>query len=100
MTPNATPNNPNLLEGQVNLQYVLNSAAYVNGDLVIEYQLLSDGTPLDINNLPDDLAGPGRFPGFLLAWAEPQFPIEEPIDFNNLGNPAAQPTSISLEDVL
>ena len=53
----------------------------------------------DLTNLPADLATPGRWPGFLLAWAEPQDGIASPADYNNLGESAAQPVSVSLEDL-
>ena len=98
-TPNATPNNPNLLAGQRNIEYELLSAAVdgVTNDVTIELRVLSDGVPLDVANLPVDLATPGRYPGLLLAWALPQDGIDEPMDYNNLGQRAAQPLSLALD---
>ena len=97
LTANATPNNPNLLAGQRSITYELIEAT-VNGsnDVTVKFKILSDGTPLDISNLPKDLLDPGRYPGFLLAWALPQDGIDEPMDYNNFGARAAQPLSLGL----
>lgn len=98
-TPNATPNNPNLLPGQVNITYELIDAVVAgNNNVTITFKILSDGTPLNLTNLPADLAGPGRYPGLLLAWAQPQGNLSEPMDYNNLGMTSAQPISLGLDD--
>ncbi len=101
-TPNATPNNPFLLAGQVEIAYELMDASVdmMTGDVTINCRILSDGTPLDVANLPADLAGPGRYPAFLLAWALPQDGIATPQDYNNLGQRAAQPLSLDLDGFL
>jgi len=100
-TPNNTPNNPNLLPGQVEITYELNDASIGGAnEVTVNLRILSDGTPLDVANLPADLASPGRYPGLLLAWALPQDGIAAPMDFNNIGNRAAQPFSIGLDDFL
>lgn len=100
-TPIPTPNNPNLFPGQREIVYELIDATVGGGgDVTVNARILSDGAPLDVANLPADLAGPGRYPGLLLAWAEPQDGIAEPLDFNNLGERAAQPFSIGLDDFL
>jgi OmcA/MtrC family decaheme c-type cytochrome len=100
ITPNATPNNPDLLEGQYEVAYELIDAAVDPGtnEVTINGRILVDGASLDVANLPDDLATPGRYPGLLLAWAEPQGDIDEPMDFNNLGQRAAQAISLGLDD--
>jgi len=97
LTANATPNNPDLLPGQRSITYELIEAT-VSGsnDVTIKFKILSDGTALDITNLPQDLLDPGRYPGFLLAWALPQDGIDKPMDYNNLGRRAAQPLSLGL----
>lgn len=99
-TPNSTPNNPQLLDSQRSITYELLEASVdaTSNNVTIRLRINSDGTPLDITNLPTDLATPGRYPGLLLAYALPQDGIDEPIDYNNLGQPAGQPISISLED--
>lgn len=106
LTPNATPNNPNLLMGQRNITYELIEAT-VDGsnEVTIEFQILSDGTPLDILNLPADLVDPmtmlaHRYPSFLLAYAMPQDGIDEPGDYNNMGQRAGQPIGVGLDDFM
>ena len=98
LTPNATPNNPNLFDGQRNITYELVSARVVaKGEVEIEARILSDGSPLDIANLPQDLLDGDRYPAFLLAWAEPQGLIFEPMDYTNTGRRGAQPISLDLD---
>ncbi len=100
LTANATPNNPNLPAGQRDIAYAIDAVtAGTGGVATVDFRINSDGTPLDLTNLPADLAGPGRWPGFLLAWAEPQNGVAFPADYNNLGQNAAQPISVSLEDL-
>jgi len=101
VTPNSTPNNPDLPPGVPNMVYVLNSATVDgNNQAVIRFQILRDGVPLNLLNLDVDLAAPGRWPGFILAYALPQDDITTPAEYNNLGESAAQPLSVSLEDFL
>ena len=101
-TPNATPNNPNLLAGQLKIDYELMSASVdgMTNDVTITARFLADGAALDVANLPASLATPGRYPGLLLAWALPQDGISAPLDYNNMGNRAAQPLSLGLDDFL
>ncbi len=98
LTPNATPNNPFLLPGQVEIAYELMDASVdsMTDEVTVNLRILSDGTPLDVANLPADLAGPGNYPSLLLAWALPQDGIMAPQDYNNIGQRAAQPLSLSL----
>ena len=65
VTPNATPNNPNLPAGVPNIEYVLNSAT-VDGSnqAVINFQILRDGEALDLLNLPADLTAASNRPVF------------------------------------
>jgi OmcA/MtrC family decaheme c-type cytochrome len=67
------------------------------GQAVITFRILRDGQPLDFFNLDQDLAAPGRWPDFLLAYALPQGGIAAPADHNNLGMNAAQPIRVNLE---
>jgi OmcA/MtrC family decaheme c-type cytochrome len=99
-TPNSTPNNPWLLDGQVEIAYELVDANVDpgNNELTVRLRILSDGVPLDVANLPADLEGPGRYPALLLAWALPQEGYAKPLDFNNIGQRAAQALSLGLED--
>jgi OmcA/MtrC family decaheme c-type cytochrome len=96
ITANATVHNPLLLANQREIEYELLDAGLVGGVYLVDLRILSDGTPLDLTNLPQDLTDPGRYPGLLLAWAEAQNGISMPADFNNLGRRGAQPISISL----
>ncbi|MDF1556361.1 MAG: OmcA/MtrC family decaheme c-type cytochrome [Deferrisomatales bacterium] len=99
VTENATANNPDLLPGQRKIAYEVDGAVInASDELVITFRILSNGTALDLTALPADLATPGRWPGFLLAWAEAQDGIAAPADFTNTGNSAGQPTSISVDD--
>jgi OmcA/MtrC family decaheme c-type cytochrome len=106
VTPNVTRHNPSLLQGAVidqrNIEYELIAAIQdmgAGGVYKVDLQILSDGTPLDLTNLPQDLLDGNRYPGLLLAWAQPQGGISMPADFNNLGRRGAQPLSISLGDL-
>ena len=100
VTPNATPNNPNLPAGVPVIEYVLNSAT-VDGanQAAINFQILRDGVPLDLINLPADLTAATNRPSFLLAYAQAQDGITEPAEYNNLGRSSAQPQSVSLSNV-
>jgi len=97
---NPSPNNPDLIEGEVELVYDLIDATVdgVSNEVTINARLLADGEPLDVENLPADLAAPGSYPAFLLAYALPQDGIAEPMDYNNIGQRAAQAISIGLDD--
>lgn len=103
-TPNTTRNNPELIAGQRRITYKLISAE-VDGsnDVTIRFKILSNGTPLDLTDLPTDLVDPNtmrahRYPAFLLAWAQPQDGISDPADYNNLGERSAQPLGLGLDD--
>ncbi|CAB1062449.1 Decaheme cytochrome c MtrF [Olavius sp. associated proteobacterium Delta 1] len=101
LTPNATPNNPNLPAGVPSIEYVLNSAT-VDGanQAVINFQILRDDVPIDLINLPADLTAAGNRPTFLLGYAQDQGDgIAEPAEYNNLGRTSGQPQSVSLSSV-
>ena len=94
VTSNSTPNNPYLPPGVPNMVYVLNSTTVdANNQAVIRFQILRDGVPLDLLNLPADLTSS---PSFILAYALPQDGIATPTEYNNLGLSAAQPPTVSL----
>ncbi|MBW2471434.1 MAG: hypothetical protein JRE18_05095, partial [Deltaproteobacteria bacterium] len=100
-TPNATENNPNLLPGQRNIEYQLDSAAISDGNLEIIFRILSDGTAINLTSLPADLVAGDRWPAFLFAYALGiQDGIAEPSDFNNIVNSAGQPESADLGDLV
>ena len=100
VTPNSTPNNPDLPPGVPVIEYVLNSATVDgNNQAVITFKILRDGVPLDLFNLDEDLADPGRWPDFLLAYALPQDGIATPAEYNNLGEDSAQPLTVDLEQL-
>jgi OmcA/MtrC family decaheme c-type cytochrome len=103
-TTNATPNNPELLTGQRSITYEVLSADVDSGtgNITIQFKILSDGTALDVTNLPADLknnATPAvafSYPALLFAYALPQGSITAPADYNNIGRAAAQPLSLGL----
>ena len=101
VTSNSTPNNPDLPPGVPNIVYVLNSATVDgNNQAVIRFEILRDGVPLNLLNLDADLAAPGRWPVFLLAYALEQNGIATPAEYNNRGQSAAQPLEVDLGDLL
>jgi len=100
VTPNSTPNNPNLPPGVPSIEYVLNSATVDgNNQAVITFKILRDGVPLDLFNLDADLAAPGRWPDFLLAYALPQDGITNPAEYNNRPRDSAQPITVDLDQL-
>jgi len=100
LTDNVTQHNPMIRPGQHFVTYEMGDAEVLGGQLQVNFLILSDGVPLDLTNLPPEFADSAgvafRYPGFLLAWAQPQDGIILPGDFNNLGRRGAQPLSISL----
>lgn len=103
-TANATPNNPELPEGQRDISYEMVDAA-VDGTtnvVTVRFKVLSGATALDVTNLPADMKdGAGdvfRYAGLLLAYALPQDGITAPADYNNLGRAGGQPISLGLDD--
>lgn len=103
-TPNATPNNPELLPGQRNITYELVEAAVdgATNDVTIRFRILSDGSPLDVTNLPMEFKNASgsvfRYPGLLLAYAMAQDGITTPADYNNFGRRGGQPLSHGIDD--
>ena len=104
ITTNATPNNPLLEPGtdggvnQRSITYELVGVS-VNGGtnaITVDFKILSDGTPLNMTSMPTDLTVGGSWPDFLVAYALPQDGIDEPMDYNNLGQKSAQPASVDL----
>ena len=100
VTSNSTPNNPDLPPGVPNMVYVLESATVDgNNQAVIRFEILRDGVPLDLLNLPADLTAASNRPSFILAYAQAQDGITEPAEYNNRGLSDAQPQSVSLDSV-
>ncbi len=104
-TPNVTENNPDLpFAAQHSIVYEMIDTVVdgTTNDVTVQFKILSDGTALDVTNLPAEFKnGSGvvfRFPSFLLAYALPQDGIATPADYNNLGQTAGQPISASLGD--
>ncbi len=97
-SPMASPNNPTLPAGVPDIQYeLIDASVSAANQAVITFRILRDGQSLDFFNLDPDLAAPGRWPDFLLAYALPQGDIAEPAEHNNLGMDSAQPISVNLE---
>jgi OmcA/MtrC family decaheme c-type cytochrome len=82
------------------IEYVLNSATVGGADqAAINFQILRDGVPLDLLNLPTDLTTASNRPSFVLAYALPQNLITDPAEYNNLGRSGAQPQTVSISAV-
>ncbi len=100
VTNNSTPNNPDLPPGVPVMEYVLNSATVdANNQAIITFQILRDGVPLDLLNLPADLTMASNRPSFVLAYALPQNGITDPAEYNNFGRSAAQPATVNLDNL-
>ncbi|MCA9543513.1 MAG: OmcA/MtrC family decaheme c-type cytochrome, partial [Myxococcales bacterium] len=97
MTENATPHNPQLPAGLSNIAYeLLDAEVDAEGVATITFRITRDGAAIDLLNLPEDLAAPGRWPGFLLPYALPGADGVMPADWNNLGRSAGQPASVDI----
>lgn len=104
LTSDPTPNNPEVPAGRHIIEYeILSAAVGMGNEVTIQFKILSDGTPLDILNLPAEFKNMGgtvlSYPGFLLAWAAAQDGVATPADWNNLKVPPrdnAQPPTVSL----
>jgi OmcA/MtrC family decaheme c-type cytochrome len=104
VTPNATPNNPNLPAGVPSIEYELIAASVDgNNQAVITFRILQDGNPLDLfdrdKNLPAGTSFDTRWPDFILAYALPQDGITTPAEYNNLGIDSAQPVTVDLDQL-
>jgi OmcA/MtrC family decaheme c-type cytochrome len=99
LTLRATPNNPEIPDGLVNFEYVIEEVTVnASNEPVVTFHINKDGEPLDLTTeFPP--AGLSRSPSFLVAYALPQDGIAEPADYNQLGRSAGQPASVNLEDL-
>jgi OmcA/MtrC family decaheme c-type cytochrome len=105
LTVNPTPNNPGLPEGVPAMAFGISEVTVDGaGFPTVTFTVTADGDVLDLNDLPDGFVdGEGnsfRWPGFLMAWAEPQDGIDTPADYNNLGQTGAQPVTVSIGDLV
>ncbi len=97
LTENATPNNPDLPDGLLDIAYDLVEVRVDDQNVVeIDFSVLADGELLDVLALPEALTTPGRYPTFLMAYAMVPEGEAASADYNNIGRSAAQPQSISL----
>ena len=107
LTANATTNNPNVPTGLVNFTYEI-SGVTVNADnqAVIQFQIKKDGTAVTFDGAGSTassapagavLSGFSGSPSFLLAYADG---TDTTVDFNNKGQAAAQPVSVSIAYLL
>lgn len=97
-TENPTTHNPNVPDGLVNFEYVIEEVTVnANNEPVVTFHINKDGEPVDLSTIPPP--GFSRGPSFLVAYALPQDGIAEPVDYNQLGRDAGQPASISLSDL-
>ena len=96
-TVNPTTNNPEVPEGVSQIDYEIRRVTIdTSSQANIEFRVLRDGAPMNLLDIPADLS---RGPVFLLAYAAPQDGFTNPIDYNNLGLPSAQPAQASIADL-
>jgi OmcA/MtrC family decaheme c-type cytochrome len=97
---NSTPHNPLVELGASTITYEINSVTVDGmGVPTVNFSIYEDGTPftgLDTTFPPTGYTGS---PNFRLAYALPQDGIDEPADWNNLGEFKSQPISIGMDDV-
>src|SRR5437870_4883361 len=97
-TESATPHNPEVPDGLVNFEYVVESVTVdASNEAVVSFHINKDGVPLDLGTIPP--AGFSGGPSFLVAYAMPQDGVAAPIDYNQLGRSAGQPASVSLSSL-
>lgn len=114
MQVNKTVNNPETPAGLVNFTYDINSAKVeTNNDLTIKFRILADGVPVTFTGTGSNTTQPvvpvgavldgfSGSPAFLLAYSKSSTnqPITTFADYNNQGQAAAQPLSISIAKLL
>lgn len=104
LTEISTPHNPDVPEGLVNFAYVIEEVTVSQArQPVVKFRILLDGEPVTFNTftqggttLIDNFTGS---PGFIVGYALPQDGIETPADYNQLGQAAGQPASVSILNV-
>jgi len=100
-TENVTPNNPQLPEGLSQIEYFIDSVTVDNTNVAtVEFRILQDNVLMDLTTWPPEGFADTNGPGFLLAWTLPQDGIDTPVDYNNLGQTAGQPPSVSLKSLV
>ncbi|NJK88637.1 MAG: OmcA/MtrC family decaheme c-type cytochrome [Myxococcales bacterium] len=97
-TVNPTTNNPSVPTGAAIIEYEIDEVTVdaTTRQASIRFRVLRDGMSMMLNPPPADLSGG---PSFLLAYALPQDGVDEPLDYNNLGLTAGQPTSVSVANL-
>jgi OmcA/MtrC family decaheme c-type cytochrome len=103
LTDNATPNNPNVPVGAANFTYEISGVtADGNNSPVVVFRILKDGVPATfVTYAPGGttlLTGFTGSPSFMVAYALAQDPHDSPIDYNNRGNTAGQPVTVSIQN--
>lgn len=98
LTTLSTPSNPDVPEGLVNFEYVIEEVTVNNDNQpVVTFHINKDGEPLDLSTYPP--AGFSGGPSFLVAYSMAQDGLAAPIDYNQLGQAAGQPQSASIDSV-
>jgi OmcA/MtrC family decaheme c-type cytochrome len=101
LTETSTPHNPDVPEGLVNFEYVIEEVTVsADNQPVVKFRILMDGVPVTFNTfsqggtiLIDNFTGS---PSFLVAYALPQDGVETPADYNQLGKVGGQPATVSI----
>ncbi len=108
-TDNVTKHNPTVKAGLKNISYEIKSAAVdaATNKTTVVFRVLVDGAPATFKAPAAAMANPldgfTGSPGFLLAYATDATAtdgIKAPADYTNSGNKQAQPTSVSIANLL
>ena len=96
-----SPANPDVPTGAHGMAYELGAVA-VDADRhpVVTFRVLMDGVPLALTTDALAAANLTGGPSFLVAYASPQGDVDVPADWNNRGQAAAQPQSVSVADLI
>ncbi len=104
MTDNKTEHNPVLPEGLKDITYEIVSASVTGTTATVIFNIKSDGTKVTFVNpaatVSNPLTGFTGSPSFLMAYALPEFGIDKPADWNNLGRANGQPATVSIANLL
>ncbi len=114
-TENSTPHNPQLPEGLVNLEYVIEDVSVNDSNqAVVKFHICSStdtdyNTPptngpcadpehglIEANTYPPEGFTTATAPSFLVLYALSQDGRDMPADYNNLGRTSGQPATVSL----
>jgi OmcA/MtrC family decaheme c-type cytochrome len=95
--PNTTPGN--VPAGLDNIVYFIDNVTVDNNVPVVGFHITKNGAPMDLSTFPPTGYSSATTPSFLVAYTLPQDGITAPADYNNKGKAAAQPASVSIQNL-